>query len=160
MVKQRVPPRIASKLPRLSASSYEDQHGPTDWWLKGSTHHGNQTPPCHNVGLKRDWKQQLQMILPTIYQLYMDICTYSIHIYISWYMDIYIMIYPSMSNIFAVPLIRAVKAFGPAGAKRPALKRRALKRCFCMRSFDGDKRKFQGGQVVFLGHLHLSNIWI
>jgi len=59
------------------------------------------------------------------------------------------MIYPSMSNIFAVPLIRAVKAFGPAGAKRPALKRRALKRRFCMRSFDGDKRKFQGGQVVF-----------
>ena len=102
------------------------------------------------------------MILPTIYQLYMDICTYSIHIYIyiMIYGYIYIMIYPSMSNIFAVPLIRAVKAFGPAGAKRPALKRRALKRRFCMRSFDGDKRKFQGGQVVFLGHLHLSNIWI
>ena len=77
------------------------------------------------------------MILPTIYQLYMDIGTYSIYIYniyiyvyhdiwIYKYKYIYIMIYPSMLNIFAVPLIRAVKAFGPAGAKRPALKRRAL----------------------------------
>ena len=92
-----------------------------------------------------------------IHNIYMYIYIY---IMIYGYIHIYIMIYPSMSNIFAVPLIRAVKAFGPAGAKRPALKRRALKRRFCMRSFDGDKRKFQGGQVVFLGHLHLSNIWI